>query len=111
MDAHVPRSVTVGLRMRGIDVLTAQEDGTAEWRDDGHLLERAGELRRVLVSQDADLLREATNRWHEGRDFWGVIYAHQLRNTIGGMVRDLALMAEATEPNEWRGKVAYLPIR
>src|SRR6516225_5516931 len=40
---------------------------------------------------------------NEGRDFWGVIYAHQLRNTIGGMVRDLALMAEATEANEWRG--------
>ena len=39
-----------------------------------------------------------------------MIYAHQLRNTIGGMVRDLALMAEATEANEWRGKVAYLPI-
>ena len=66
MDAHVPRSVTVGLRMRGIDVLTAQEDGTADWRDDSHLLERAGELRRVLVSQDADLLREYARLQNDG---------------------------------------------
>ena len=27
MDEHIPKAVTLGLRMRGIDVLTAQEDG------------------------------------------------------------------------------------
>jgi len=27
MDVHVRRAVTVGLRLRGVDVLTAQEDG------------------------------------------------------------------------------------
>ncbi|MEZ5402107.1 MAG: hypothetical protein R2729_20710 [Bryobacteraceae bacterium] len=32
MDVHVPRAVTTALRLRGIDVLTAQEDG-ASWFD------------------------------------------------------------------------------
>lgn len=28
MDVHVPRAVTLGLRLRGVDVLTAQEECT-----------------------------------------------------------------------------------
>jgi len=32
-----------------IDVLTVQEDGTAQW-DDGRLLQRATEFGRILVS-------------------------------------------------------------
>ena len=31
MDVHVRRAVTQGLRLRQVDVLTAQEDGTATW--------------------------------------------------------------------------------
>ena len=29
MDAHVPRAITIGLRLLHVDVLTAQEDGAA----------------------------------------------------------------------------------
>jgi hypothetical protein len=29
MDVHVPAAITAGLRRRGVDVLTSQEDGTA----------------------------------------------------------------------------------
>jgi hypothetical protein len=57
MDVHVRRAVTAALRLRSVDVLTAQEDGAAEF-DDGQLLRRATELGRVLFSQDEDLLRE-----------------------------------------------------
>lgn len=27
IDEHVPRAITIGLRLRGVDVLTVQEDG------------------------------------------------------------------------------------
>ena len=30
MDHHVPRAITMGLRLRGVDVLTAYEDGANE---------------------------------------------------------------------------------
>ena len=33
MDQHVPRAITVGLRLRGVDVLTAYEDGSSEEDD------------------------------------------------------------------------------
>jgi predicted nuclease of predicted toxin-antitoxin system len=55
MDQHVPRAITNGLRLRGVDVLTAHEDGTSEL-DDASLLDRATELKRVLFTQDDDLL-------------------------------------------------------
>lgn len=56
MDEHVPRPITVGLRLRGVDVLTAQEDEHRE-TDDAALLDRAAELGRVMFSFDADMLR------------------------------------------------------
>jgi hypothetical protein len=90
-------------------VPTAQEDGTAEL-DDNRLLQRATELGRVLVSQDEDLLREGARLLREHRDFSGIIYAHQLRVTIGQMVEDLELIATATSAGEWSGRIEYLPL-
>ena len=109
MDVHVPRAVTTALRLRSIDVLTAQEDGSAKL-DDDLLLQRATELGRILVSQDEDLLREGARRLREGEEFSGIVYAHQLRVTIGQMVEDLELIATATSKEEWSGRIAYLPI-
>lgn len=73
MDVHVRRAVTNGLRMRGVNVLTAQEDGAAKWPDD-RLLDRAGKLWRVLFRQDDDLLTEAELRQRENLPFAGVIH-------------------------------------
>src|SRR5438128_2547694 len=58
MDVHVPKAVTNQLRRRGVDVLTAQEDH-AQRLDDGQLLERSTELRRLLVTQD--ILRQSNS--------------------------------------------------
>lgn len=57
MDVHVRRAVTGGLRLRQVDVLTAQEDG-ASALPDAALLSRAQALGRVLFTQDFDLLVE-----------------------------------------------------
>jgi len=51
MDVHIPIAITEGLRRRSIDVLTSQEDGTAEL-DDEPLLTRATELGRLLFTQE-----------------------------------------------------------
>ena len=42
MDQHVPHAITVGLRLREIDVITAFEDGASEMNDSA-LLNRTGE--------------------------------------------------------------------
>ncbi|RME49956.1 MAG: hypothetical protein D6796_03995 [Caldilineae bacterium] len=109
MDEHVHRAITTGLRLRGVDVLTAQEDGRRN-TPDSVLLDRATELQRVLFSQDEDLLVEAKRRQMEGIPFGGVIYAHQLRATIGTCVRDLELIAKLAEPEELLNRVEFLPL-
>jgi uncharacterized protein with PIN domain len=109
MDEHVHRAITVGLRLRGVDVLTVQENGRRNTSDDV-LLDRATELGRVMFSQDEDLLAEAKRRQDESAPFAGVIYAHQLRVTIGTCVRDLELIAKAADPQDLANRVEYLPL-
>jgi predicted nuclease of predicted toxin-antitoxin system len=109
MDVHVRRAVTDGLRLREVDILTAQDDGAGRF-DDPELLDRATELDRVLFTQDDDLLREAKRRQQSGEFFCGVIYAHQLNITVGKCIADLELIAKASEPEEWANSTAYLPL-
>jgi predicted nuclease of predicted toxin-antitoxin system len=109
MDVHVRRAVTDGLRLRKVDVLTAQDDGAGKF-DDPELLDRATELDRVLFTQDDDLLREAKRRQQSGEPFSGVIYAHQLNITVGQCIADLELIAKATEPEELIDCTVYLPL-
>ncbi len=109
MDENVHRAITAGLRLRGVEVLTVQEDGR-RGISDPLVLERANELGRPLFSQDDDLLAEARNRQAEGRPFSGVVYAHQLHVTIGDCVRDLELMARASDPEDLENRVEFLPL-
>jgi hypothetical protein len=109
MDHHVPRAITNGLRLREVDVLTAHEDGTSDLQDSA-LLDRAAELDRVLFTQDDDLLVEATQRQQRRQSFSGVIYAHQLRVSIGGCIRDLELVARAGEPEDMVAQGLFLPL-
>lgn len=109
MDVHVRRAITEALRLRGVEVLTAQKDGAARLPDPA-LLDRATQRGRVLFSQDEDLLAEATRRQRTGETFAGVVYAHQLRVNIGRCIQDLELIAKATDPADWQNWVEYLPL-
>ncbi|MCW1924870.1 DUF5615 family PIN-like protein [Luteolibacter arcticus] len=109
MDVHVPKSVAVALRKRGIDVLTAQDDGTTTL-DDESLLLRATGLGRVLVSQDTDLLRIANDFHVTGRSFSGLVFAAQTAVAIGAMVGDLEVIAAAATPADMRDTICFLPL-
>jgi hypothetical protein len=78
MDVHVKAAITAGLRRRGIEVATAQEDGGTRLEDVA-LLDRATALQGVLFSQDDDLLAIARDRQATAVFFAGLIYGHQLR--------------------------------
>ena len=103
MDVHVPGAVTCGLVLRGVDVITAQLDGTATM-DDGPL------LGRVLYSQDEDLLAEATHRQRNNRHFGGVIYAHQPGITIEQAIHALEILAQAGSIEDFANRVEFLPL-
>jgi hypothetical protein len=109
MDAHVPSAVTAGLRRRGIDVLTCQEDGTDRSSDED-LLARAAALERVVFSQDEDMLRLVAAPPPDGYSF-AVIYAHQLSAGIGTLVQDLELVLSCCTYDELTNRVTYLPLK
>ena len=81
MDVHIPRAITLGLRIRGTDIVTAQEDNSENLSDSA--------LLTVLPPYNAAYLLltmtylEAKKRQKEGAHFSGVIYAHPLKVSIG----------------------------
>jgi hypothetical protein len=109
MDVHVNAAITAGVRRRGIDVVTAQEDETTRL-EGALLLDRATVLRRVLFSQDDDLLAIAGDRQARSGFFAGLIYGHQLAATIGKYVLDLETVCKVLDPEDMMNRIEYLPL-
>lgn len=109
MDHHVDVAITRGLRLRGVNVLTAEEDGTKQLTDP-LLLDRALALGYVLFTQDVDFLVEAARRQAAGEAFAGVIFARQQVVSVGQCVQDLELMAKVYDPVDMMNRVEHLPL-
>ena len=109
MDVHVPESVAEQLRRRGVDIVTAVENGARRWSDD-LLLDRARLLGRLLFTQDIGFKALAEQWQAEGRPFAGLAYVRKTCATIGQLVRDLELIALGTDPQEWVNQIVHLPL-
>ena len=109
MDENVEGQIVRGLRGRGIDVLTAEEDGRNE-TPDPEVLDRATELGRIAFSRDQDFLREAARRQRNGEAFGGVIYAHKLSVSLGRCIEDLEFLAKVGSAEDFTGRVYFLPL-
>lgn len=99
MDEHVARAVTLGLRRRGVDVLTTQEAKMLAASDEEHLAFARAE-QRVIFNQDADFLRLQAADIHHA----GIVYAHQ-QTSIGEIIRGLMLIVDVLTPNEMIDRV------
>lgn len=108
LDVHVPQAIADQLRRRGVDVLTAAEDGTGELPDD-QLLEHVHRTGRLIFTHDIRFRALAEEWQRSGRPFAGLIFGHALGGTIGQFVRDLELIAKASEPAEWGNVVDRIP--
>lgn len=75
MDENVPRQITTGLRLRGVDTLTVQDDGLTGSADPT-VFARATALQRVIFTRDDDFLAIAHQQQQDGIFFYGVIYSH-----------------------------------
>ena len=110
LDVHVPAAIGVELQRRGVDILTAQEDGAATFEDE-ELLVQANTLGRLLFTQDIRFKALAESWQRSGREFSGLLFGHQLHGSIGQYIRHLELIAKATEPSDWIGQIEQLPLR
>jgi predicted nuclease of predicted toxin-antitoxin system len=107
MDENVDDAITNGLRQRGVDVLTVQENGQRA-TDDSIILDTALTLGRVMFTCDDDFLAEGHRRQALGQPFAGVIYIHQEDAVVGYCVRELETLAKAGNPGDLDGQVVYL---
>jgi hypothetical protein len=108
-DECVRGQILSGLRKRGVDLLTAVEDGQTGAADSA-ILDRATEFGRVLYTEDDDFLLVAAERQNAGIHFSGVIYAHPLTVCIGIAIVHLEITATLAEPAELQDMVTHLPL-
>lgn len=75
MDTHVHVAITEQLRRRGVDVLTAQDDGCGAL-DDEELLARSTSLGRVMFTFDIRFKARAEGWQRAGTPFAGLVWGH-----------------------------------
>ena len=109
MDVHIPMANTRQLPLRGVDVVTATEEGTNELNDD-ILLEVAREQGRVIFTHDIRFKALAENWQRKDNPFAGLIYGHAEGASLGQYVRDLEFIAKACEQSELANTVIHLPL-
>lgn len=64
----------------------------------------------MLFTQDIRFKALAENWQRQGREFSGLIFGHQMGGTIGQYVRDLEMIAQASELDEWVNTIEHLPF-
>ena len=108
-DEHIDPAIADGLRSRGVDVLTVQEDGRIRATDKA-VYARARELGRVVFTSDADYIMLARMAARAGATAAGVVILHQGTMSIGEAILELEVIAGASTIDEWQGRVEHLPL-
>ncbi|MFO0790446.1 MAG: DUF5615 family PIN-like protein [Pirellulales bacterium] len=108
MDHQLSVHITRGLRNRGVDVLTAYEDGAAEVADD-ELLTRATALGRVLVTHDKGFLRLVAERQQMRIPFDGIVFVAQQSLQVGHTIEYLELIANVMNTEDMLNRVEHVP--
>lgn len=109
-DVHVPLAIANQLRLRGADVLRAQEDHAARTPDEIILI-RATALQRAVVTFDHRFRAHAEDCVRDGIPFAGLIFADINSASVGKLVSDLQLIALAGEAVDCRNRIIWLPWR
>jgi predicted nuclease of predicted toxin-antitoxin system len=110
LDVHVDKAIHDQLCLRGVDVLRAQDDSAAEMTDE-KLLQHTTDLGRLIFTHDVRFKALAEEWQRVGKPFAGLLFGNQLGVTIGVYVKDLELIAKATDAAEWTNVVQHLPYK
>jgi hypothetical protein len=99
----------LGRRLPEIDIVRVQDVGLAG-ADDPSLLAWAAVEGRIIVSHDVQTLAKyAHERVNASLPMPGVIEI-SFRVPVRAAIEDLVVIAECGLPDEWEGKVLYLPL-
>jgi hypothetical protein len=107
IDECVDARIVAGLRRRGVDLVTAGEQGLLS-ASDAQQMERAIALGRALVTADQDFLAIVREMHARGAPFPGVFFI-QKATPIGEAVRNIADAAEILDPADMVSWLEWIP--
>lgn len=112
-DEDLNAGIVQGLRSRepAIDILDVKTGGLRGTKDPA-LLEIADQLGRILITYDRHTMtRHFSDRPDAGKSTPGVFVLPQQRSAIGEVIDWLLLVWTASQAEEWRNRIVYLPFR
>ncbi len=112
-DENLDTDIIQGLRARepSIDILDVKTAGLRGTGDPA-LLELALQQDRVLITYDRNTMtRHFRDRIDGGKPASGVFILPQQESAIGEIIESLLLVWAASQAEEWRNQIAYLPFR
>jgi predicted nuclease of predicted toxin-antitoxin system len=110
-DEHIHGGVVTGIRMHHpeVDIVRVQDVGLAG-SGDAAILDWAAREDRIVVSQDRrTLIRDANDRIVAGLPVPGVLILKP-GFTIGEIIEEIALLAVCSLPEEWKGRIEFIPL-
>jgi hypothetical protein len=110
-DEDIPGDIVRGLRQRqpNLDVVRVQEVVLMHASDADILEWAAREGRQVFTRDRNTMTRHAYDRIAEGLPMLGVFVIPE-DMSIGQAVKELELIALASESDDWRDRVIFLPL-
>jgi hypothetical protein len=109
-DADFNHKIVVGLRRRepSLDFAGAHDGGVVGLRDP-EVIGLAAASGRILVSHDRKTMPGHFARFRETRSSPGMIIVSQELD-IGAAIEDLVLIWAATNSEEWRDRLGFVPV-
>jgi hypothetical protein len=106
-DECVNGRIVIGLRRRGVDVVTAEDEHLLS-RSDRDQMVHAAALGRVFVTSDRDFFPIADDLMGRQAPFLGMFFI-QPRATIGDAVRIIAEAAMNLELSAMQNRIEWVP--
>jgi predicted nuclease of predicted toxin-antitoxin system len=108
-DLRFEMVLAVRRREPAVEFATVQENGKSG-ATDAEVLEYANANGLIVVSHDVNTLRaEAEQRVGDGRGVGGVLLTAQ-RNPTRNVADSLVMIWSASEAEEWRNRVVFIPL-
>ena len=106
LDENVPEAVALGLRLRGLNVVTVRDAVRKGLSDLEQLQYAASEKRAIFTFNVADFQKIHNEFLKGGIDHWGIILSKQL--PIGKIVRALLKLLSSVTTEKVKNNIVWL---
>ena len=112
-DEDLDVGIIQGLRSRepAIDILDVKTAGLRGTKDPA-LLELAAQQGRIMISHDRETMTQHfCERLDAGKPAPGLFIVPQQPSAVGPIIESLLLVWAASQAEEWRSQIVFLPFR